>query len=492
MHKPSTLGADTDLASGAAPSIDQAGLSVYLNGEAPQSNEIPIEVLYVSRRPGLCFLSSTDNDGGHLRSLRTMAACSFASNFPSMSGDVVQVNGHVVRMTGHVVKRQVAEVAEVLSQRTDELAAVLARAIIQEVPLYGSTPPIRFDVVADGCAANIRPIFAAIAAETSFDPTAATELGATRARDGVPLASVMEAYRVGFRGLWDAVGAESAAKAQMDHDASRTLTAKVRTAQDIYTRAMAVGYREEQTRRLANDESERSVLIDSLLHGWLLEQRSLWEVADALRLPGAGPYVVVAAEVPVAGTATLPEIESKLRSMDVFSAWRQLPDLHVGIVHVKTDTHLANVLALVSRMATDRVGVSARFDDLRETAQALRYARLMLRGRADPAAPVAVFDGSILASAAVSAPEVMVQLVSPMMQRFADLADDERQILFETFRVWLENDGQLGPAAEKLFCHPNTVRYRLHRIEQRTGRCLSRPRDLAELCLAFEVNRRLM
>jgi DNA-binding PucR family transcriptional regulator len=116
----------------------------------------------------------------------------------------------------------------------------------------------------------------------------------------------------------------------------------------------------------------------------------------------------------------------------------------------------------------------------------------MLRAHADPTARVAVFDGSILASAAVSAPEVMVKLVSPVMQCFAELSDDERQILFETFQVWLENDGQFGSAAELLFCHPNTVRYRLHRIEQRTGRCLSRPRDVAELCLAFEVHRRLM
>jgi hypothetical protein len=47
--------------------------------------------------------------------------------------------------------------------------------------------------------------------------------------------------------------------------------------------------------------------------------------------------------------------------------------------------------------------------DLRETAQALRYARLMLRGCPDPKAPVMVFDGSIITSVAVSAPEVMVQ-----------------------------------------------------------------------------------
>jgi DNA-binding PucR family transcriptional regulator len=46
--------------------------------------------------------------------------------------------------------------------------------------------------------------------------------------------------------------------------------------------------------------------------------------------------------------------------------------------------------------------------------------------------------------------------------------------------------------AERLCCHPNTVRYRLRRIEQRTGRSLSRPRDVAELCLALEVYRRLI
>ena len=36
------------------------------------------------------------------------------------------------------------------------------------------------------------------------------------------------------------------------------------------------------------------------------------------------------------------------------------------------------------------------------------------------------------------------------------------------------------------------MRHRLRRIQQRTGRSLSRPRDIAELCLAFEVQRRLI
>jgi hypothetical protein len=116
-----------------------------------------------------------------------------------------------------------------------------------------------------------------------------------------------------------------------------------------------------------------------------------------------GPYVVIAAEVDGAGSEALPQIESKLRSLDVFSAWRLLPDLQVGIVHIKNDKHLGDVLALVSRIATARVGVSARFDDLRDTAQALRFARVSLRARLEPGLLVSLFDGSILASAAVSA-----------------------------------------------------------------------------------------
>jgi DNA-binding PucR family transcriptional regulator len=103
-----------------------------------------------------------------------------------------------------------------------------------------------------------------------------------------------------------------------------------------------------------------------------------------------------------------------------------------------------------------------------------------------------VFDGSILAGVAVSAPEMMVKLVSPTIDSFADIAENERKVLFETFRVWVDSAGSMRTAGEALFCHPNTVRYRLHRIEQCTGRSLTRPRDVAELCLASEVHHRLM
>jgi sugar diacid utilization regulator len=243
---------------------------------------------------------------------------------------------------------------------------------------------------------------------------------------------------------------------------------------------------------MIGDESERASLLDALLHGRLFDQWSLWEIADHLRLPSNGPFIVIAAESPESGGEALPDMESKLRSLDVYSAWLLLPQVQVGIVHVSTDNDQAKVLALVSRMTTTHVGVSARFDDLGETSQALRHARMTLHGRPDPGQLVSVFDASILASAAVSAPEVMTKLVAAMLESFVELADDDRETLFQTFSVWAETGGSVRTVGELLFCHPNTVRHRLRRIEQRTGRSLSRPRDIAELCLAFEVHRRLM
>ena len=400
---------------------------------------------------------------------------------------------NVPHMNGAGLQQQVADVADALCKRTDEVAVLLADAITRDVKLYQSDAPVPFQTVVSACAAHMRPIFTAIAADSEFDPTAATEVGVERARDGVPLASVMEAYRVGFHRVWEEVVEEANTRANGTGEALQSLTGKLLTAADVFTSAMAAGYRDEQTRRLLREESERSALVDALLHGRLLEQWSLWEVADYLRLPNGGPYVVIAAETPVVGAEPLPDIESKLRSLDVFSAWRLLPDLQVGIVHVNSDKHREDVLALLSRMSKQRVGVSARFDDLRDTAQALRDARVAIRGRPDPGVLVSAFDGPILATAAVvSAPEVMTKLVAPTLDSFAGMADDERDVLFETFRVWVENDGSLRTTGELLFCHPNTVRYRLHRIEQRTGRSLSRPRDVAELCLALEVHRRLM
>jgi DNA-binding PucR family transcriptional regulator len=137
------------------------------------------------------------------------------------------------------------------------------------------------------------------------------------------------------------------------------------------------------------------------------------------------------------------------------------------------------------------VGISPPFHELSATSEALRFARLAASGKAPTQSLVVVFDDNPLAVAAVSAPEVMAKIRSSVLGQLEALPAEERTILLDTFRAWVTAGGSANDTGAAIFCHPNTVRHRLHRIEELTGRSLSRPQDIAELCLAFEVERRL-
>jgi hypothetical protein len=392
----------------------------------------------------------------------------------------------------HGVDQQVASVAAALAERADELVDELAETIVRDAPQSGWAVIVPHDRSSKARGVNeLRSILAAMATDADFDPAPPTRTGMDRARRKLALSLLMDGFRIGFRRLWDVLAEEASAQG-VDGEGLRTLTKRLHRAEDLFMAALVAGYRDEQELQLLDRGSGLGAVMDALLDGRILDDWGLWKAANRLRLPRRGPFVVIAAAVASAGDEALPSIECKLRSIDVSSAWWQSPDVQVGIAHVKSSQRLDKVLALVSRLATNRVGVSAPFDDLRDTPNALHFAKVMMCAPAERTSLVSVFDGTILATAAVSAPELMVKSVGSTLDGFSDLTDDEREQLIYTFQVWVESDASVAAAAERLGCHRNTVRYRLHRIEKRTGRSLLRPRDVAELCLAFEVRRRLM
>jgi DNA-binding PucR family transcriptional regulator len=61
--------------------------------------------------------------------------------------------------------------------------------------------------------------------------------------------------------------------------------------------------------------------------------------------------------------------------------------------------------------------------------------------------------------------------------------------LIETLDAYLEVGGVLEACARRLFVHPNTVRYRLRRITELTGRTPSDPRDALVLRMGLAVGR---
>jgi PucR C-terminal helix-turn-helix domain/GGDEF-like domain len=379
-----------------------------------------------------------------------------------------------------------------LTERAETLVDDVQQTIMA-APLFSESvwkpPPIGQQTT---CTANIRSIVGAVASSTVFDTGSAMQNGADRARQRLEVPAMIEGDRIAFRRLWQILVDEAAGHPNLDDAALHSMLVNLHAADQLYLTAMFAGYRDQHRRQVIEELSQRSLMMDTLLYGHTHDAWKLWEVANFLRLPTDGPFVVIAAEVHDVGYQALPEIESKLHSLDVYSAWRLLPDLQLGIAHVASGHHCDRILALLTRMATHRVGVSARFDDLRDTPHALHFAKVSLRGEGRAGGKVAVFDGSMLATAAVSAPNLMVRSAAATLDGFGDLSHEDRDMLFDTFRVWLDNDASVRDSADALFVHPNTVRKRLHRIEQRTGRSLSRPRDVIELSLALEVHDRLM
>ena len=57
-----------------------------------------------------------------------------------------------------------------------------------------------------------------------------------------------------------------------------------------------------------------------------------------------------------------------------------------------------------------------------------------------------------------------------------------------TLRVFLANDGQFGATATALYVHVNTLRNRLAKITELTGRDVARTEDRVDLYLALEAS----
>ncbi|HEU4361717.1 MAG TPA: PucR family transcriptional regulator, partial [Mycobacterium sp.] len=237
-------------------------------------------------------------------------------------------------MSGATPDPHIVELSELILPRAAKLGAALADRLCREIDAYRDGTVVSRDDVADSCTANLTFVFDSLAGHADADVSPAEQTGTARALAGVPLPAVMTAYRIGFRFMWEetlAAGRSAGIPTESILDA----TARIFLAQDTFTQAMTSAYRQQLTAQVLEQEQERSALVEALLSRRITDAQSLWEAADLLRLPTSGPYVVVAAGLPGIGKAGLPAIENKLAARDIRSAWRLLPDLQVGIVHLR-------------------------------------------------------------------------------------------------------------------------------------------------------------
>jgi hypothetical protein len=81
--------------------------------------------------------------------------------------------------------------------------------------------------------------------------------------------------------------------------------------------------------------------------------------------------------------------------------------------------------------------------------------------------------------------EVRRMFASRVLGRLLEYDEAHQAGLFETLRTFLAQSGSWTRTADELFLHVNTVRYRITRVEELTGRDLSRLEDRVDLLLAL-------
>lgn len=381
----------------------------------------------------------------------------------------------------------VANACRTLLGRLDDLVEEVAREIEQKEPVYGSFDMVAGDDLRRENRENLATVLGQLAAESNTALTAPRATGQRRAMQGVPLAAVLRAYHIGSSVLWDRL----VSLADGDPSASQVLlrmASQVWRMFDEYAQAVTSAYQETVTERARRDARIRDAALDALLAGQLDESR-LWDCATVLRLPLQATFVVVVAASASPADEALPGIGAALSALGIGSAWRVQLDSHAGVVALTDAFTVARLLAEIAKRSSGAVGVSTPYASLDGTHAALRQAQLACAAANPNVNQVLRYEAALVASLVAAAPEVAAALTSAALGPVLAKPTKEREELLNTVRCWYDHGGEISAVAATMYCHRNTVRFRLNRVAELTGRNLAKPIDATEMYLALEAHR---
>jgi hypothetical protein len=401
------------------------------------------------------------------------------------------VAGDRARRRRVVLAPEVAEIAGAVTTRLPELVDRVAERILAEIEFYRDRDVVSLEDLKGSVGRNLASMVAELTTDQPPDLSAPRATGRRRAEQGTPLADILHAYRIGFTELWEAIVDEGRRSGQAPPETLVDAASGVWWLIGEYTQELTVAYREAAAELLLAGARERSALVEALFTGGIPDRDTLWEAAKLLRLPWEGVFVVVAAEAPGLAQEGLPDVEALLAARGFGSAWRLHPDLQTGVVSLRRDDALAGLLELLGRGVRARAGVSPLYHALGDTPRALHYARLVLGSLPAGAPAVARFEQTPLRVLAAAAPDAAGEVVRTVLGPLLDLPDQDRSTLLGTLQAWFDAGGSAVEAGRRIYCHPNTVRYRLRRVQERTGRSLDDPRAAAELLAALDALRLL-
>jgi sugar diacid utilization regulator len=324
----------------------------------------------------------------------------------------------------------------------------------------------------------------------------------TRAAAGVPEGDMLAVVRLFQRALWEAI-VELAGGDEDGHTAALTLARPLIGYIDVLSRVVTEAFNEAEQALSSRASVVRQSVIETLLAGAELAPGAQLNAARHAGLDVGSPVVVIVArptgdglDEAALGVAAVALARAAGDALEPLSLVRGDEVIVIRVTQCEDAVSLGEALrAAVERLDERRlsiaVGVSTVHADLVEVPAAYHEACLALQQL--PSA------GGVFALGELGAADYLIlrggddtawRLIPAAVRDFT--GDDARQggALSATVVAFVSSDMNVKLAAERLFVHPNTVHYRLSRIEERTGLSVRSLSDVLLLTIAIQLRRR--
>ncbi|HKN56485.1 MAG TPA: helix-turn-helix domain-containing protein [Amycolatopsis sp.] len=378
-------------------------------------------------------------------------------------------------LTATEASREQRELVQSMLTRLPEFAERLANLLSEEDEFYHQVDLIAPDELRQVCRANLERALTAFLDGRDLSLDAARKTGLAQARQGIPLPAVLRAFRIGGMFVYEAL--LELAPGVISSAQTIEINSTVWKTIDRYSGALTSAYEEVA----AEPSHEKTQLLEDLLHGKLSTQPEMEEAARGLGLPVSGMFVAIITE------SIDPDqhhaIEALLRARRWHSAW--LPGAEIGLVAIDRIEDIRRLRDELGALPL-AVGMSRPFTGFPEIPDALHRARIARRSLPPRKPGVVVFGDSPVTTMVASAPALARDVARSALSGVLVLPKAERKVLLDTLIAWFAGHGSAKEAGDRLFVHPNTVRYRLRRLQELTKRDLADPADIGELYVALE------
>ncbi|MFI5717308.1 PucR family transcriptional regulator [Nocardia sp. NPDC051750] len=370
-----------------------------------------------------------------------------------------------------------------LSDDVEVLTDILVGRISVADPSYGQSGLLTEEQLQNTCRENLTSVIGALARTHPLRLSPARAAGRLKAEQGIPIAALLHAYRLGGRLIWEELTKRSAGPGDPRlHDLATHLWELI----DLYSDAAVEAYRDTEVLLAHSDAQFQSRLVRTLFDDHSGNPARVLDVLRTLGIPERGAFAVVA--IDTEPTAPLPgKLTAALESLGIRSVWDAQIDAHIGLLSGASPAAIDRAASEISAFVDDRVGISTVFSAPQAITAALTEARLASRSARPGAAGAIRFGDEPVGHLLIAVPDAGRRAAAQILGPLLDLPAAERGDLIEALDAWYRCGGSAAAVAETMHCHRNTVRYRLRKIRDLTGRDTTDPRQSAELYLALEA-----